>query len=461
MEQEASDASEQSMSTGVGRRSHPATPLVRAWLWLLAALVWAGQSLARGDESITVLGLVLLGAVVLGLAVGYVLWAYTYFVIDGAELRIDSGVLVKHSRRMPYERLQSVDIAQPFGARILGLAELRIEMAGGEESRTQLQFLTLADARRLRRTLLERSSPAVEAEAAAETSEEDDQSADPGAPSAVVQVPLGRLLVASATATDFLAAIVTTCLLLIVLVMGLVMTSFFGRDGVVASILPVSLAILGWLYTIVRMRVFEQWGFRLSHARRGLRVDRGLFNRISQSVPIDRVQGVVVEQPLLWRLFGWYRMRVDTAGYTRGEDAGDEDATSTLLPVGDLGTVRRVFELVLPGTDPIGVQTYVAPRRSAWFAPIGWRFRRVGHGERVAVVTRGWLTHRVDVVPHAKTQSVRLLQGPLQRRMHLADVVIDTTKGPVEAYAKDRDVQEARTLGLSQLDRARTARRLV
>ncbi|MDN5853845.1 MAG: PH domain-containing protein [Actinomycetia bacterium] len=447
------------MSTQTGRRSHPATPLVRAWLWLLAALAWSAQSLARGDESITVVGVVLLGAVVLGLAAGYLLWAYTYFVIDGTELRIDSGIFVKRSRRMPYERIQSIDIAQPFGARILGLAELRIEMAGGEESRNQLQFLPLAEARRLRRTLLERSSaPAAEPETSgAETSDEGDH--DETATGEVVQIPFGRLLASSALATDFILAIVATALLLVVVVTSLISAAFFGREAIVASIIPVGLGIVGWLYAVVRMRVFEQWGFRLSHARRGLRVDRGLFNRISQSIPIDRVQGVVIEQPVLWRLFGWYRMRVDTAGYSRGQDVDDKDATSTVLPVGDLGTVRQVFALVLPGTDPVGVDTFAAPQRSGWFAPVGWRFRRVGHDDQVAIVTRGWLTHRVDVVPHAKTQSVRLLQGPIQRQMGLADVVIDTTKGPVEAIAKDRDVTEARTLALSQLDRARAARR--
>ena len=442
--------------TQTGRRSHPATPLVRAWLWLLAALAWSLQSLAQGDESITVIGIVVLGAAVLGLTAGYALWAYTYFVIDGTELRIDSGIFVKRSRRMPYERIQSIDIAQPFGARILGLAELRIEMAGGEESRTQLQFLPLAEARELRRTLLEHSAaPSTDAE---DTPREADAAEAATAP--VVQIPPTRLLAASALATDFIVALSATALLLIVVVTSLISAAFFGREAVVASLLPLGLGIVGWLYAVVRLRIFEQWGFRLSQVHRGLRVDRGLFNRISQTIPIDRVQGVVVEQPLLWRLFGWYRMSVDTAGYSRGQDVDDKDATSTILPVGDLGAVRQVFALVLPSSDPIGVVTSVAPRRSMWFAPIGWRFRRVGHNNNVAVVTRGWVPHRIDVVPHAKTQSVRLLQGPVQRQLRLADVVIDTTKGPVEAIAKDRDVTEARTLALSQLDRARAARRV-
>ena len=206
---EAPDRSMSSPADARGHRSHPATPLVRAWLWLLAAAAWGASSFVRGEDSLTVIGVVLLGAVVLGLGAGYVAWAFTYFVIDGTELRIDSGVFVKRSRRMPYERIQSIDIAQPFGARILGLAELRIEMAGGEESRTQLQFLSLAEARRLRRTLLERSSTQSQDSTTGPTVESarnpaPDATGDPttapegdGPHEAVVQVPLGRLLVAS------------------------------------------------------------------------------------------------------------------------------------------------------------------------------------------------------------------------------------------------------------------------
>ncbi|MBB3329108.1 hypothetical protein FHX39_004106, partial [Friedmanniella antarctica] len=60
--------------------------------------------------------------------------------------------------------------------------------------------------------------------------------------------------------------------------------------------------------------------------------------------------------------------------------------------------------------------------------------------------------------PHAKTQSVRIEQGPLQRRLRLADVHVDTPKGPVHAVAHQMDVVAARELALSQLDRARAAR---
>lgn len=452
----ASDGVPERKPSTEGRRSHPATPVVRAWLWLLAAGAWAARSVLEGDGSYTEAGLVVGGAVLLGLGVGYVLWAFTYFVIDGTELRIDSGVLFKQSRRMPYERIQSIDIAQPLGARVFGLAELRIEMAGGEQSRTRLAFLRLDEARGLRRTLLEHTSGRAGAAAARDTGE--DGATDGDRSTLITAVPPGRLIGALVLSTDFLLVIVMTALVAVALLVSLAATVFAGSDGLTASVLPLALASGGWLFTLVRSRIFEQWGFRLSYTSNGLRVDRGLFNRISQSIPVDRVQGVVIEQRLVWRLFGWYRLRVDTAGYSRGEDVKDDDSTSTLLPVGRLETIRHVVGAVLPGVDPSAVPTRRAPGRSAWFAPIGWRFRAVGYDERVIVVTRGWLTHRVDVVPHAKTQSVRTLQGPLQRRLGLADVVVDTTKGPVDAHAQSRDADDARRLATTQLDRARRAR---
>ena len=42
---------------------------------------------------------------------------------------------------MPFERLQSVDIVQPFAARIFGLAELRLEVGAGD-STIKLRYLT-------------------------------------------------------------------------------------------------------------------------------------------------------------------------------------------------------------------------------------------------------------------------------------------------------------------------------
>ena len=63
-----------------------------------------------------------------------------------------------------------------------------------------------------------------------------------------------------------------------------------------------------------------------------------------------------------------------------------------------------------------------------------------------------------DVVPHARTQSVRLTQGPWQRRLRLASVHVDSTPGPVRIAAKQRDETQARQIVEEQSLRAMAAR---
>ena len=76
------------------------------------------------------------------------------------------------------------------------------------------------------------------------------------------------------------------------------------------------------------------FNFTLAESPRGLRITRGLTNLTSQSVPISRIQGVTVSQPLLWKAKGWYRVDVDVVGYGQAEGEDNENqATSVLLPV--------------------------------------------------------------------------------------------------------------------------------
>jgi putative membrane protein len=160
----------------------------------------------------------------------------------------------------------------------------------------------------------------------------------------------------------------------------------------------------------------------------------------------------------LWRLPGWVRVEVDVAGY--GASSGmDGNTSSTLLPVATYADAVDVLRRAVAGADPSGIALDPAPRRAALLRPVGWRRLAFGVNDQVIAVREGVLYRTYTVVPHAKTQSVRLKQGPVQRRLALATVHVDTTPGPVDATIRHRPEQQARRIVEDQAMRSRLARK--
>jgi putative membrane protein len=435
-------------------RPHPLTPFVRGWLVFVAiAIGWGREIVTSAGENQFEPGglswiLPILGVVVLLAAVtGFISWYFTRFVIDDEELRIETGAIFKKSTKIPFERLQSVDIIQPLAARMFGLAELRLD-AGN--STTKLRYLTRSRASRFRDYLLARAQGHQ-----ASIQDLDQQSVasvftDLGvADQPLVQVSPQRLIVSFLLSTEWL---IPTAISIIILVV----TATFG---VVPLALGALIPLLIGMLSLIWRRVIGMFNFTLAESSRGLRITRGLTNLTSQSVPINRVQGVKTSQPLLWRSLGWYRVDIDILGYAHGDGENNEStASSVLLPVADPEEVELALGRVLPGFDLDRIELHPSPKRGRWLRWFDFWTLRYGWDDRILITEQGWLTHARDVVPHAKTQSVHVEQGPLQRLLRLADVHVHTPRGPVNAVAHQLDERSARELALTQLDRARAAR---
>jgi putative membrane protein len=411
-------------------RLHPLTPVLRGWKVFAAAVVIATQQLTVGDLPWPWLLLGIGVSIPLGIVYGYVSWRTTRYRIDAEDLRLDTGVLFRRSRRVRLDRLQAVDVVRPLVARALGLAELRLEVAGGSSSEAPLAYLGEAAAQQLRAELLARAAGL----------EHD----TPEAPERVlVKVPLSRLVESQLRSVGLIVA-------LLVVVVFVVVTVVTGEWTLLALTVP---AAIGMVPAIVRS-VVVHFDFTVAESPDGLRLRHGLLETRSQTVPPGRVQAVRIVEPLLWRSKGWCRVEVNIAGY-----AGDGDAqTSVLLPVAPREQAFAVLGRVLPDVDVQSVRTYGVPRRARWCDPISWQGNAAGADDKVFISRRGRLRREMDIVPHERVQSARLSQGPLQRRLGLATVHLDTSPGPVQPTAHHRDAQDARNLLDAEVKLARQAR---
>ncbi|HET6529936.1 MAG TPA: PH domain-containing protein, partial [Actinoplanes sp.] len=423
------------------KRLHPLSPLLhgaKSIVVIIVALSWQTLSQIGLERFAIVVAVLAVGAVVFSV----INWLNTGYHVVGKELRIADGLLWRRNRAIPLERLQSVEVRRPLLAQLTGLAELRLEVVGGGKTEAPLAYLTVRDAAALRERLLALAgrTPVVEA-------------AGPAAGAPALERPLmrvrnidvvvGQLLTPQAFFLPFGVAFV---------IVQTVMEGAWGFIGIASTIT----AMAGVLLQPVR-RVLQDWDFRLARDAGGRLVVRyGLLETRSQVVPLHRVQAIGVTWPFLWRPKRWLRLRLDIAGYATPQN-GNDKSSDRLLPVGDNPTARALIWEVLPGVDLMALPTTPPPDRARWLHPFALRRLGVGLTDEVFVTRWGLVTRELSLVPYARLQSVRVVQGPLQRWLGLATVYADTAGGRSGA-ARDRDLYEAWALADELARRARLAR---
>lgn len=495
------------------RRAHPLSPLVRSWLIIVAFLFGivrpAVEDFFRGDDPLTFQDLAtaqppesgilawlhIFGSfwlpvaavlVFLLLLVPFFLtWFFYRFAVDTSNVYIKSGMLFKTERKARLDRVQSIDVNRPLVARILGLAELKFDVADGAGSALQVQYLSYREARRLRDELLVQvrelksgskpsaagsqlepghpdSAPGVQAgehhlrQRLAQHVTENFLGARGEGEQQIVHVPVARLL-----GSMFLSLGVVSGVLFVGALMGVMLWSDISFGAVFAS----NLALIAGLASALWKRLNTGWNFRLVTSPDGLKTRFGLTDTVTRTVPEGRIQSVIVTQPLLWRLTGWYKVSVALAGQGEGENAA---FAGELLPVGTRADLLRILPLVVvdeahggataeqlhAGLDAKGsghgftASQLTARFRVDWFAISRNAFSQT---PALLLVRGGMMTKKLSITPHAKIQQLELKQGPLGKRYGYAEVWVTAAGALVSGSEIDLvDTATARALLVRQ-----------
>jgi putative membrane protein len=439
-------------------RLHPLSPIVRSGrhltglgIFLVLLLVFnTGRS---GGDFISE------GAVIaIVLVAGIIAWAVTRWRVDHGVLFIETGLIRRQSLRFPLSQVQAVDVVQTGLARTLGLASIQLRMAGADSSNAKLVALRKAEADRLRQQLLSLSKashtqaaaapgqdaavPAPRAQAAAPAATPAEVQADERV---VFHVHPGRLAVG-------LIFSITGVIVGVIIAAIVVITVVVHSRAANASYLPFLIgAIIG-----VWRQFNGEYGTTVAIAPDGLRLRSGLVQTTAETIRPGRVQAVRLAEPLVWRWFGWCRLEVDVAGpRQRRENRSEAKRLRALVPVGTRAEAEKMLsELVADAPRP----TQRPPGSTRWKAPLNYHFLAFGGDDRYAVAARGRLRRTTTWVPLEKVQSVRWVQGPVQRRLGLASVKLDVAGKRVTASATDRTVPEAAELLTRLPAQARAAR---
>jgi len=422
---------------GEWQRLHPRSPIARLGRIVPAIVLALVVSLAHSKaENSTVELYYLMAFGVIAVVSGFIHWMVTRWRIEGDTLRIETGLVRKDSRRLPLNRIQAVDIFRPFLARLLGVSELRIRLAGSGSTDGKLAYLSELEAIELRGVLLGGGH-------AFDTDIFDD------AIPPMAAVPTGRLI------GSVLLSLVS--IILIGTVATLAVLDEVAPRTATAATGFLAVYLLSFAGVVWR-RLVGQYRFEAVETTAGVRIRRGLFQTVSETIPRGRIQAVRQVEPLLWRPVGWCRLEVDIAGATARNQRGEGTAVvrKALLPVGSHQDAWHLVVRLLGGPNPWRT---APPARARWKAPLSFHFLSAGHDEAYAVCVTGRLNRATTWVPLEKTQSVRSVQGPVQRRFGLATVHVDVAGKRTRAEFRDRTVEEAGQLVESLSDLSRQARR--
>ena len=491
------------------RRAHPLSPLVRAWLIIVVFLYTIANNLVDDlftdqepldlselvqggpPESVFFSWTAIFGSFwILGLLASFFLllllpflstWFFYRFALDDRNVYIKSGMLFKTERKARLDRVQSIDLNRPLMARLLGLAELKFDVADGASSALRVQFLKYAQARSLREQLLAQvRSLKAESVSLPEALDSTGQAGQGGLSEGkgrhrdladrlgdhlaenflgvkdageqlIVKVPLARLLGSMLLSLGWMMG------LLFLLGMGALM---LWAEMSLGAIFASNAAVLLTIISSTWKRFNTGFNFSLSSSPDGLKTRFGFTDTTTQTLPEGRVQRIVVEQPLLWRMTGWYRVKVTLLGKVgdQGEFAGE------LLPVGSLEDVLQILPLLLPAQQEGGVASgqllaglaangpeegfRVSPPSARWFDPLTYRRNGFALTPLLLLVRSGRWVRRLSFVPHSKLQSLELSQGPLQRRAGLAHLSLRVAGGTFSTAVHNADAEVARALAI-------------
>jgi len=447
-----------------------------------------------------------------GAAAAFVLAGATYGVarylafeyeLDATTLSITSGVLRRRAREIPLERVQNVDVEQSLVGRLFGLAVVRFETAGGGSTEGELRLVGVERAHELQGELRRRKRAVEAAPGEAVPGEPDPEllyELSPGGLALLSAVSfrwgaIPLVLFSTPFAEDLLLRALRRYVVGVVLggELSLADPRLLGVGvGAVGGLL-----LAAWVVSMA-ITVLRYHRFRLVRLDDELRYERGLGQRYSGTVPLEKVQSLVVEENVAMRRLGYAALTVETAGYAPG-GGGDSGRSPSAVPLAPRGTVLElvaaledVDDLAVERPPPrarrryagryalavaalaavfAAVHAFVLPLGVLWAVPaaglvaalpaahLKWANRGHRTGPDHAVMRSGVWRRATRVVPYYRLQTVFTERTVFQRRFDLASVVADTAAssglGSAGATAHDIDDGDARALHRELVERFR------
>lgn len=319
--------------------------------------------------------------IVLLLIYGYFDWSKFTYQVEEDRIVIRKGVLFRDEKTIFFRRIHSVNIAQPFVQRLLGVVQVNIETPGGNKKADGiLAALSAKDAEQLRTLLLKRrESSELQAETTSESPQEilaavpkaSKESTDGNNDSnegAFFQMDTGKLFMAAATSMNFglVAAFIAGLVSFADDVIKLFAPEHFLEEVyrqstsampiyLLVVVIAISGIVMAWLLSIL-LYILKYSGFTVRKDGKQISVSYGMLDRKTHLFDPKKVQAVIVQEGIVRQMLGYAQIQLQVIS----SDKKERMILHPFLPVSEL---QNVIEIFVPQIKMTEVKT-LAPARA-------------------------------------------------------------------------------------------------
>ncbi|WP_205618350.1 PH domain-containing protein [Corynebacterium sputi] len=402
-------------------------------------------------------------------------WVFTFYRITDSHIELRTGVLFRQHRSIPLDRIRSVDIEARLRHRLSGLRMINIgagqQSTAGETAFT-LDALSGDDAVALQQGLLSETPP------------DNDGILATFRPGWVVynMFNIWAFLMAAGLIGGAWGITSLVGVDMFSLITGLYEWGSLSWTTIIA-IIVIGVMLLGWIGLTVNYFT-EFWNFELSRVPgpegTQIRTRKGLFTTREVNRSENRIRGVQIAEPLLYRWLGV----TDTHVITTGLDMSSMSDPAAVLPRTDGATARRVALEVIDEKDPLfdvpltPHPTRALRRRLWWatlltipiailvamFAPqfllatpaiwvlmlvLAWvAYRNLGHAIHgpYLIMRSGLLTRSTVILRRDAVSTIAETESVLQKRLGLRSLKVMTAAGHSAYDIPDVDVRASTDL---------------
>lgn len=448
------------------RRTAPVGVVLSAVLALRESLAGLAALLfvMRDESALVWIGIAaFLALMTMTIGIAVLRWHRLTFTVGADDLRVESGVLARASRSVPYTRIHDINLEQGLLARVFGLVKVTFDTGAGGKEDVSLAYLRTLDGEELRNLVRARKSadgPIAHVDAGASA---------PSTEHSSILFAMGPRRIVTFGFFEFSLAAIAVLFGVTQHFEFLLPFDMWDWNGwqerlagqaewlsglgrslqVIGVMIALFTLVLVGVATGVTRTVLREWGFLLEQTERGFRRRRGLLTRTDVVMPIHRVQAMRLGTGVLRRRFGWHALTF----LSLAQDAGAN--SHVVAPFGqceELWPIARIADFATPddATDwrrpcarhrrdgmlvsgalaltgsaialavgpsllalvPLGLGLALVAER--WIA---WRHSGHAVDETQILSRRGWLAPRLTIAPRAKLQSFEFRQG-LVGRLH-------------------------------------------